>query len=260
MINWGLAQVCLVLKPTVLSVSFKPRILHIILKRWINLTVFNFFPLPFFCFILAPTPRPLSPSQSFFICFSPQGIFLPNFQADRLLFSSAASKMSFLLAHLILLVTVRISSFLSGSKGSSVWPTPASSTSSAPFLADPLPCGSRGGLWVLTALSKLLLSSLTGRTEKPSLPQTLTGTCHSGCCSREGTNAHLVHLHPNRSRDLSENKNFGWFYWKCIFPLFPAASQFVYVLHRVPWALLSLSLVLSFLSLWLIVTQGYFVF
>ena len=130
--------------------------------------------------------------------------------------------MSFPLAQLILLVTVQISSFLSRSKFSSIWPTPASSTSSVPFLTDPLPSGSCSGLQVRTGLSKLLslcnpqLSPAHGRIDKPPLPQ-VAGTHVTVLL--QGRDEFWSGPLPNRSSDLTKNKNFKWFYWKSSFHL-----------------------------------------
>lgn len=51
----------------------------------------------------------------------------------------------------------------------------------------------------------------------------------SQCCFKEGANSDLAHLLPNRSSDLTKNKNFEWFCWKSSVHLYPTASQFTYV-------------------------------
>lgn len=92
-----------------------------------------FFPVSF----LLPHPGPVSSNchlkDSSFSAVVWASFFPPR---DKISFHFLKSKTSFPLAQLILLVTVHISSCLSMSKVSSMWPTPASSTSSAHFLTS----------------------------------------------------------------------------------------------------------------------------
>lgn len=143
----------------------------------------------FSCFLSFASSRTrlqwLFPSQSSFIFFCSLSILLPTFQQDQL--SPIQVKCLFPLAQLILPVTVQISSFLSGSEITSMWPTPASCISSVPSSPTPFSLASTVAFLLelpsrrfssnSAASSQPSLSPAHHRIDKRSLSQTLNCTC-----------------------------------------------------------------------------------